>query len=38
MDSPSGHLAAGLVAATIGVPSSSVPPSLLETLAALDGF
>ena len=36
--SPAGELAAGLVAATIGVPSSSVPPSLLETLAALDGF
>jgi dephospho-CoA kinase len=36
--SPSGELVAGLVAATIGVPSSSVPPSLLETLAALDGF
>jgi dephospho-CoA kinase len=35
---PSGELAAGLVAATIGVPSSAVPPSLLETLAALDGF
>jgi dephospho-CoA kinase len=34
----SGELATGLVAATIGVPSSSVPPSLLETLAALDGF
>jgi dephospho-CoA kinase len=35
---PSGELAAGLVAATIGVPSSSAPSTLLETLAALDGF
>jgi hypothetical protein len=37
-DPRSGELAAGLVAATVGVPSSSVPSSLLETLAALDGF
>jgi dephospho-CoA kinase len=37
-DPRSGDLAAGLVAAGTGVPSSSVPSSLLETLAALDGF
>jgi len=37
-DPRSGELAAGLVAATIGVPSSTAPAPLLEALAALDGF
>jgi dephospho-CoA kinase len=37
-DPRSGELAAGLVAATIGVPSSTAPAPLLEALAVLDGF
>jgi hypothetical protein len=37
-DRRSDELAAGLVAATVGVPSSTAPAPLLEALAALDGF